>query len=817
MPAKITGHEATVPLSDEAPAPSSAQKESGTLAVPGAVPAPADSRALSSVVPSAPERHVFAGRYEVLGLVGAGGMGTVYRARDTELDEIVALKLLRREVVDQPGMLDRFRQEVKLARRVTHRNVARAYDIGEHAGEKFMTMEFVEGESLASRLAREGPPPLDALVEIASECCAGLQAAHAAGIVHRDLKPDNVLLARDGRAVITDFGIARALADGGPALTVGLALGTPAYMAPEQVEGARDLDARADVYALGAMLYECLTGEGAWSGESVWAVAAARLLQPPPDPRARCPDLPQAAAQLVMKCMARRREDRFASAVEVATALAGLTLPAARTPQRRSVPPAPTPIEADAKTVAVLPFRNLGKTDDEYLAEGLSEDLVDSLSMTCGLKVLARGAVARFRGAEKDAREVGRELGVQVVVDGSVRRAGGTLRVNARAVSVTDGFQLWAKRFDRPERDVLAVSDEVADAVANALTVCRRAPARSAPTDARAVDLYLRARHAFHRGWRDDVREAIGLFEQALALAPDDATILAGYARAQLRRFMFDTEASGAQEAEARGREAAERALTLAPHLGETRAALANVKWALGDYVASARELREAVRIAPGSTDVNELFGRMLLEAGEPAKAAAVLGAALALEPSSDAIAGDLLRARALLGDWAPFDAALEEGVRAGALSRGRYSLLVRLAFWRRDASLAPLLRRLIEPLDVPMKGPALQLTALLETGRQMPDVVAELEARGHAVARARRGPLFFRQLVTEVKAFVGDRDGVIRALQGADALGLIDVTWADRCPLLEPMRADPAFRAARDRIAARAAEAIDVLEGRTP
>jgi TolB-like protein len=456
-----------------------------------------------------------------------------------------------------------------------------------------------------------------------------------------------------------------------------------------------------------------------------------------------------------------------------------------------------------------------GARRDEYLAEGLSEDLVDSLSMTCGLKVLARGAVARFRGADKDAREVGRELGVQVVVDGSVRRAGSTLRINARAVSVADGFQLWAKRFDRPESDLLAISDEVADAVAAALTVSRSVPARSAPTDARALDLYLRARHAFHRAWRDDVLEAIGLFEQALALAPDDATILAGYARAQLRRFMFDTEASEAREAEIKGREAAERALTLAPHLGETWAALANLKWALGDYVAAARELREAVRIAPGATDVSELYGRMLLEAGEPAKAANVLGAALALEPSRDAVAGDLLRARALLGDWAPFEAALEETVRTPSLARGRFAYLARLAFWRRDASVAPVLRRLIEPLDVPVKSLVLQLTMLFETGRPVPEALAELEARGRAVARARRGPLFFRQLAAEVRAFVGDADGAIRAVQDAEAFGLIDVTWADRCPLLEPMRADPAFRAARDRIAARAAEAIDVLEGR--
>jgi serine/threonine-protein kinase len=253
MSGKITGNEPTVAV------PASLTPD-GTLSS-GTLPAP-----------STPGRHVFAGRYEILGLVGSGGMGTVYRARDSELDEVVALKLLRREVMDQSGMLDRFRQEVKLARRVTHRNVARTYDIGESEGDKFLTMEFVDGEALSARLMRDGALPLDAVMAVADGICAGLQAAHAAGIVHRDLKPDNVLLARDGRVVLTDFGIARALFDAGRAATMGLALGTPAYMAPEQVEGASDLDERADVYALGAMLYECVTGERAWSGESIWAI-----------------------------------------------------------------------------------------------------------------------------------------------------------------------------------------------------------------------------------------------------------------------------------------------------------------------------------------------------------------------------------------------------------------------------------------------------------------------------------------------------------------------------------------------------------------
>ncbi|HEY8090687.1 MAG TPA: serine/threonine-protein kinase, partial [Polyangiaceae bacterium] len=385
MSGKITGEEPTLAVTPEGP---------GSAVMPS-VPAA-----------STPSHHVFADRYEILGLVGSGGMGTVYRAKDRELDEIVALKLLRREVMDASGMLDRFRQEVKLARRVTHRNVARTYDIGESGGEKFLTMEFIDGEPLSARLGREGALPLDEVMDLAIAICGGLEAAHAAGVVHRDLKPDNVLLARDGRVVLTDFGIARAVADANRAATVGLALGTPAYMAPEQVEGATDLDERADVYALGTMLYECVTGERAWSGEGIWALAAARLMNPPPDPRARRPDLPPAGAEIVLRCMARKREDRFQRVADVAHALNSMTMPAQRA--RPSVPPPlQAPLELETKAVAVMPFRNLGAPADAYLVDGLADDLIDALSMTPGLRVLGHGAVARFRGETRDAREVG--------------------------------------------------------------------------------------------------------------------------------------------------------------------------------------------------------------------------------------------------------------------------------------------------------------------------------------------------------------------------------------------------------------------------
>jgi serine/threonine-protein kinase len=316
-------------------------------------------------------RTVLAGRYEIEALLGSGGMGAVYRARDRELDEIVALKMLNRALVSSPAMLARFRQEAKLARRVTHRNVARMFDIGEHEGDKFLTMEFVDGEPLAALAARERPMKIQRVAKITEEVCAGLDAAHGEGIVHRDLKPDNVLIAKDGRVVITDFGIAR-LSTGDALKTMGVPIGTPAYMAPEQVEGAKDVDARADIYALGTMLFELLTGERAWLGESIYQVASLRLVMPPPSPKERRADLPDAVAEIVMKCMARRREDRYASAAEVAAALSGVTLPpAASLPssppvvaRSRPLTAALAPTAADMKTLTVLPLRNAGPPED---------------------------------------------------------------------------------------------------------------------------------------------------------------------------------------------------------------------------------------------------------------------------------------------------------------------------------------------------------------------------------------------------------------------------------------------------------------------
>ena len=777
-----------------------------TALAPGGTPStvtPA-SEAASSL---SPQR--LGGRYTVLGLVGVGGMGSVYRARDAELDEVVALKMLRKELVDTPGMLERFRQEVKLARRVTHKNVARMFDIGEHEGEKFLTMEYVDGESLASLLA-ERQPSLEEIAALTRAICAGLAAAHAAGVVHRDLKPDNVLIEKGGRVVLSDFGIARALDDAKLAvMTSGLPIGTPAYMAPEQVEGGQ-VDARADVYALGAMLYEMITRQRPWDGDSVFAIAAARLTQPPPSPRAVRPGLPHAVADVVVKCMARKPADRYAAIEDVARALDAAL--AGYETSRPMTPPKIERVEPEAKAVAVLPFRNSGKPEDDYLAEGLTDDLIDALSMTRGLRVRARGAVMQYKGVDRDPRDTGRELDVQVVVDGSVRKVGGQLRINARLVSVADGFQLWAKRFDTPEKDFLSVGDEAANAIAQALTVERAAPAREAPTDPIAIDLYLRARHEYNKGWIPNVQKAIDLFEQALARAPDDPTILSGYALAQLRKFANDLD--GTDESGEIGRKAAERALAIAPHLGEPRVALANLALNLGDAVGAATAVREALAVAPGSADVHDLRGRLLVEAGEPEEGLVALRTAMAIEPYGGRAKSDMVRVLALLGQWQAVEAALSGWISLTDNANFFWFVSARLAMWKRDAAWAKRIREATTLLDFPLRGPVIEFSTLIADGVLTEGLMAMAVDWGKMSSRAVRRPMFFQQLSAEVMAFSGNDEASLAAIEAADALGLIDVVWADRCPLLEDVRKTPRFMAARARIAARAAAVVAALHG---
>ncbi len=620
----------------------------------------------------APDGELLAGRYRILGVLGRGGMGTVYRVRDETLDELVALKTLRKDWINAPGALARFRREVKLARRVTHPNVARTFDIGAHEGEPFLTMELIDGTSLGREIEDGGRLAVARCVAIAGAIADALAAAHAVGVVHRDLKPDNVLLGEDGRVVITDFGIARVESGDVEGTAAGALVGTPAYMSPEQVQ-ALPLDGRSDLYALGLVLYEMLTGERAFEGSSAIVLAAARLMRPPPDPRERVAGVPPALGELTVGLLAREPDER-PSVAEVLAALAR----AASAPSASPTPRPPAPAEA-SRTVAAFPLRAAGPPEDAWIADGLSDDMFDALCTIRGLRIKARTAIL----PDETPHDYARRLGVELLLEGSVRRLGDRLRLVLRLTSVDDGFQVWAERIDCGMGDLLTVSDQVARAVAEAVGRTGPASQPRAAVDPEALDLYLRAREVQrHLAFR--WREAAALLERAHAIAPDDPTIAAHYADILSYGFFELEEESLGRLATARA--AAERALDLAPHLAEPWFAVARVRYNGGDTPGAARALRRALANGPGLAHAHDLAGRILTELDRPDEAARFLDRALAIDPSMGFAVTDLIRIAAFAGDWDRVNALQAQlaGTPEFALMSG-----MRLALWLRQPSRA--------------------------------------------------------------------------------------------------------------------------------
>jgi len=758
------------------------------------------------------EGEVVAGRYRILGRLGEGGMGTVMRAHDDELDEVVALKMLRPYLLDSPDALDRFRREVKLARRVTHRSVARTFDIGEHHGSRFLTMEYVAGESLARRLGRAPALGLRETIDIAIAICEGLEAAHAAGVVHRDLKPDNVMLGADGRVVLMDFGIARALETDATRAT-GSPIGTPAYMAPEQLQGHREIDGRADLYAVGVILFEATTGKPPFKGDSSYALAAARLNGVAPDPQSYRADLPSELGAVIRACLERDPSARPSDARTLADALR-----AART--QAPAPLAPTvlagtlvsmtpatpvhslPISASApftatptgtKTLAVLPFLDGG--DDAYIAEGLTEDLIDQLTMTPGLRVRPRSSVARFKSAERDAQSIGRELGVQFVIDGSLRRRGTGLRTNVRIISVADGFQTWARKFDSD--DALGALDAVAAEVAEALTVPDAVRSRRLPTLPAALDLYLRARHEYHRLDAVGVVRAIELFDEALELAPDDARILTGSALARVRHWFFGGVGS-AELAE----QAAERAVAIAPERAEPHVALAAVRHHQGRGVEAVRAVRDALRRSAALADAHELLGRILAETGPIDLARGYLQTAARLDPTMHHALWTTARLEALSGKWAEAEAIVDRTAHEASVPGG-FLYVARLAVWRGDVARA---KKALE--DPAFAGPDHEtaqrllrsvVEGTLDVDRLFDPTMGGRHSSGRSAA-------FFHQVRAELLAREDRIGAALEDLGKSAAAGLTDVLWLDRCPLLAKLRPLQAFGEVRNVVEARAA-----------
>jgi eukaryotic-like serine/threonine-protein kinase len=737
--------------------------------------------------------ETLAGRYEILGLLGVGGMGTVYKVRDLELDEVVALKTLRRAWIDAPGALERFKREVKLARRVTHPNVARTFDIGEHRGrpgdpgEKFLTMEFVDGVSLARRLEDRGALPLAEAVSIAIEVATALQAAHAAEVVHRDLKPDNVLLARSGRVVVTDFGIARAHTMDAAATG---AIGTPAYMAPEQVQAA-SVDGRADLYALGLVLYELLAGERAFPGDQPFAVAAARLIQPPPDIERARSDLPVSVVRLLARLLARSPEDRPASASEVLELLGPLAGGSTAEPSPRPPPVLPSDT---ARSIAAFPLRHEGAADDAWLGQGVTDDLVDALCMTRGLRVRSRTAAL----PEENACDFGRRLDVELVVEGALRQLHNSLRLSLRLASVRDGFQIWAGRYEGSVGELLAMVDRAASEIAGAIAGAQLIGAGRGASASDAVELYLRTRHAA-TGMLADADAVVDQLRTARAAAPDDARLLAlvGWGLARAAGHLSKDRDTHLRDA----RTCAERAIELAPSLGEPWVALAYLRFNDRDAAGAARALLRALRNAPSLADAHDLAGRILVEAGQVEEGLRFLERALWLDPSLRFARDDRARSLGLCGDYAAAEAELEHLRETSPVHYA--TLACRLSLWAG--------RQIGERLPTENMFPAAHAAAEL--------AYAALEARdlsssalevirdwGRTASAGSRPARLAAQLEAEVQAAVGRTAEALNGLERSVENQLEDLTWIMRCDALASIRGEPRFETAAAEVATRAA-----------
>jgi serine/threonine-protein kinase len=447
-----------------------------------------------------------------------------------------------------------------------------------------------------------------------------------------------------------------------------------------------------------------------------------------------------------------------------------------------------------------LPFRNAGPAEDDYLAAELTDDLIDSLSMTRGLKVRSRGVVAGHLGGSQDPREIGRDLGVQVVVEGSVRRARGSVRISARLISVADGFQLWAKRFDRPEQDVLSINDDAARAIAEALTLDREAPAREAPSSPEAVDLYLRARHEYRKFWQQNQDRALELFAQAEALAPGDAMILAGKALSLSRRSFF----TGRDVDQARL--AAEQAVAASPNLAEGRLALGSVLLQQGQWPEAMRQLRQALTRGPGLAETHAAVGRVIMEVGDIDEAVRRLEAAIELDARAPLAIEALVRCHALRGDWTSVEAALAL-TRITKDDAGYWTTRARMLLWRRDAPGAAALLEELIAFDPSMFVARLMLGIV--ANKRLPAELRDQQTIASESVGSLRRRTFFMQMEAETQAYLGDDETAFTCVKRCADAGLIDLGWVDQCPLLDPIRSDPRFPPIRAMVKQRADEIL--------
>jgi eukaryotic-like serine/threonine-protein kinase len=634
-------------------------------------------------------------------------MGEVYRARDTRLDRDVALKILPPSFAGDPDRLLRLEQEARAAGQINHPNVATVYDVTTVNGAPGIVSELLEGETLGERLAR-GRIPAAQAIRYGVHIAEGLAAAHRRGVIHRDLKPDNIFVSSDGDlAKILDFGLARAIepavsdAPTAPRLTLpGTVMGTVGYMSPEQVRGVT-ADQRSDIFSFGVVLFEMLSGRRAFQRGSAADTMSAILTEEPPE----LPGEQAGLLAILRRCLAKNPDARYQSARDLAFHLEQLSsfsgpAPVEARARARKWPyvaaaaaviaallatglmwqrldrPAPAAAVARTNSIAVVPFANIGGTPEtEYFSDGMTEELITALSRVDGLRVVARTSSFAFKGKQGDAREIAKQLGVEHLLEGSVRQSGNRLRVTAQLIEGSNGYNVWSETYDRELRDVLLIQDEISREIAGRLVSKPAAPPRAQRPSAEefaAYDLYLQgnfvSNQALLAGSEPLLERAVDLYEQAIARNPRFAAAYAGLANA----YTHFEAVGGANLAERhrKGAVAARKALELDPNLAEAHVALGDVLFHHENDVAGGeREFRRAIELDPNLAQAHTYYAYLLLREYRLEEAIARGRVALQLSPFDSYAATVLGQALTFSRRYEEAIAVLEPAVKRDPLS----------------------------------------------------------------------------------------------------------------------------------------------------
>jgi serine/threonine protein kinase/tetratricopeptide (TPR) repeat protein len=739
-----------------------------------------------------------ADRYRIERELGQGGMATVYLAHDVRHGRDVAIKVLNAELAESLGR-QRFVREIRMAAKLNHPHILPLYDSGECDGFLYFVMPVMQGQTLRDRLTADRTLPVNDAVRIAAEVADALDYAHRHDVVHRDIKPENILL-HEGHAVVADFGIGRAIVAAASETStftqIGVTVGTPAYMSPEQATGD-ELDGRSDLFALGCVLYEMLTGDVAFTGANAQATIARRFLYSPPSVTRTRDDVSVEVGELVARLLEKAPADRYATGAEVVAMLRTSTT----TSGQRVTTPRPDATVSE-KSIAVLPFTNMSAdADNEFFSDGLTEELITDLARVHALRVISRTSSMQHKGSTKSAREIGRELGVRYVLTGSVRRAGNALRIAAQLVDAHTDAQLWADKYSGTMDDVFDVQERVSRAIVDALNVTLSPEENSRLSDRpiadpRAFELFLQARQELRHY---NVDRAMPFLERSIAIEGEVPALRALRALSLIIRvrsgMTSGTRLLDDAESEARA------LISLAPDRAYGHALLGFIGYERGTLREGVRSLKAAMELDPTDADVHFFLGISLIAAGQPEEAYRLSQRVLGIDPHSP-LAGMLAGvttwfvgrpAEGLESQERSLELEPESFIHHWTLAYhyllvGRVSDAARQADWLRD------------------HAPQLPYTA------QMRALVAAVEGRPND-ALALVAPVDIRVLdghhlfhLAESFAMAGD---VARGMElfemAVDKSFYAHEFFAIHCPFLEPLRGTTEF----DRVLSKAARRV--------